>query len=143
MPLLSLALFISLDKVNNIVKILDIIPPIPFWAVSSPVYKVFDSEAPTFFNYAFIEKMLYFERFVVVGVTFHKHKGEMLWTRALKRIFGRTWSWLKLTYRENRVDPSVILYIQHVGKATNSLNDPKGANILLGQLLYHFDGGRN
>ena len=76
--------------------------------------------------------MLNFEGFVVVDVALHKYRGGLLWVGAVKRIFGWAWSWLKLSYRENRVDSPITWYVQFVGKATDSLDDSEGADILLG-----------
>lgn len=91
----------------------------------------------------FIEKVLYFKEFIVFDVIFHKDKREMLWMEALKRILGRARSWLKLSYRENRVDPPITQYIQLRSKATDSFDNPEGANVLLSQLFYHSNGGKN
>lgn len=143
MPLLNQAFFIGLDKVGNIVEVLDIIPSISFWAIPDPAYKVFDSEAPTFFDYAFIKKTLYFKGFVVVSITFHKCKKGILWTGVLKQILGQAWSWLKLSYKKNKMDLLVTQYIQLVGKATNSLNNLERANVLLDQLFYYSNKGKN
>ncbi len=62
---------------------------------------------------------------------------------ALKEILGQARSLLKLSYKENRVDPPVIRYIQLVGKTTDSFDNLEESDILLGQLLHHSDGERN
>ena len=41
------------------------------------------------------------------------------------------------------MDPLVIWYIQLVDKATDSLNNPKKADVLLGQFLGHPNGKKN
>lgn len=79
----------GLDQVGSIVKVLDNILFVSFWAVLGPTYKVFDSKALIFPDYAFIVMTVNFEGFVVVCVTLHKYRGELLRTRAAKRILGR------------------------------------------------------
>lgn len=78
MPSLNKVFFIGPDKVGGIIEIFDIVLPIPFWLVSSLAYKVFDSETPTFYDCIFIEKVLYFKRFIVIGVPFYKYRGRIL-----------------------------------------------------------------
>lgn len=132
MPSLSKAFFVGSDYVNGIVEVLDIIPSISLWAVAGPAHKVFNNKALTFFDYALIEKAINFEGFLAVGVIFHKHKRELLRAGPVKWILGRSWSWLKPSYREKKVDLLVAWYLQLVDKATNFLHNPKGANVLLG-----------
>ena len=88
-PSLRKAFFVGSDKVGGIVEILDIVPPIPFWAVPSPAHKVFDSEALTFLDCALIEKAINFEGLVAVGVTFHKYRRGLLRAGPVKWILGR------------------------------------------------------
>ena len=64
-------------------------------------------------------------------------------TKAPKRIIGRVWSWLKLSYRKNGVDSLVIWYFELVGKLIYPFNNLKGADVLLGQFLSYPDGGKN
>ena len=129
---LSKAFFVGSDKVGGIVEVFDIVPPIPFWAIPGPTHKVFDSEAFTFSDSALIEKAVNFEGLLAVGVTFYKYKGGLLRVEPVEGILGRGWGWLKLSHREDRVDPPVARYLQLVGKATDFLNDPEGADIQLG-----------
>lgn len=100
-----------MDKIGGIIKVLDIVPPIPFWAVPGPAYKVFDSEAFTLLDRALIEKAVNLEGLLAVGVTFYKYRGGLLRAGPLERILGRGWGWLKLSYRENRVDPLIVWYL--------------------------------
>lgn len=64
-------------------------------------------------------------------------------TKAPERILGRVRSWLKLSYRKNGVDSSVIRYFELVGKSTYPFDDLEGANVLLGQFLSYPDRERN
>ncbi len=121
-----------MDKVGGIVEVLDIVLPILFWAVPGPAHKVFDSEALTFFDRALIEKAVNFEGLLVVGVIFYKYGWGLLSVGPVEGILGRGWGWLKLSHRENRVDPLVVWYVQLVGKATDLFKDSEGADVLLG-----------
>lgn len=76
--------------------------------------------------------MVNFKELVAVGVTFQKYRRGLLRAGLIKCILERGWSWLKLSYKENKVDLPVAWYLQLVGKATNFLNNPEGANVLLG-----------
>ena len=77
------------NKVGSIVKVFDVLPSILFWTVLRPPYKVFDGQALTFPDCAFIEKAVNFEGLVFVSVTLHKHWGGLMRIRALERILGR------------------------------------------------------
>lgn len=66
-----------------------------------------------------------------------------MWTGAPERIFGRVWSWLKLSHRKNGVDSPVIRYFELVGKSTYPFDDLKRADLPLGQFLSYPDGGKN
>lgn len=89
MPSLSKAFFVGSDQVDGIVKILDIVPSISFWAVACLAHKVFDSKALTFFDCALIEKAVNFKGLVAVDVTFHKHRGGLMRAGPVKWILGR------------------------------------------------------
>lgn len=78
MPLLSKAFFIGSDQVDGIDKVLDIVPSISFLAIAGSAHKIFDSKALNFFDYVLIEKAVNLKELLVVGVTFRKHKQELL-----------------------------------------------------------------
>ena len=93
---LSKALFVGLDKVGGIVEVLNIVPPILFWAVPGPAHKVFNSETFIFSDCALIEKAVNFKGLLAVGVTFYKYRGGLLRPGPVEEILGRGWGWLKL-----------------------------------------------
>ncbi len=128
---MSQAFFVGSDKVGGVVEVLDIVPPIPLWAVPGPPDKIFDCEALTFFNRALIEKAVNLEGLLAVGVTFYEYRGGLLGAGPVEGILGRGRGWLKLSHRKNRVDPPVAWYIQLVGKATDLLKDQEWADVLL------------
>lgn len=78
MPLLSKAFFIGSDQVDGIDKVLDIIPSISFLAIAGLTHKRFDSKALNFFDYVLIEKAVNLKGLLVIGITFRKHKEELL-----------------------------------------------------------------
>lgn len=109
--LLSWAFFVGLDKVSGIVEVLDIIPSILFWTVPGPAHKIFDSEALTFLDRTLIKKAVNLEGLLVVNVTFYKYRGGLLRAGPVETILGQSWGWLKLSYRKNRVDLSIVWYL--------------------------------
>lgn len=60
------------NKFESIVKVFDVVLSIPFWTVLRPSYEVFNGQALTFSDCAFIEKAINLKGLVFVSVTFNK-----------------------------------------------------------------------
>lgn len=58
-------------------------------------------------------------------------------------MFGRSKSWLELSYLEHGVDPQVTWYIKLVSGAADSLLNLKGVNVLLCQFCSYFNKKKN
>lgn len=76
--MLSYVLLVYLNQLGDIVKVLDIIPPVPFGAVPGLLYKVLNGQALILCYYAFIKKAINLKRLVFVSVTIYKHQGGLL-----------------------------------------------------------------
>ena len=70
---LSKSLLIVTHKVGGIVKVLDVIPSIPFQPVSSPTNEILHCAALTFLYCSLVKQTVYFKEFGGVGVTVDKH----------------------------------------------------------------------
>lgn len=77
-----------MDKVEGIVKVLDIIPSIPFRVIPGPANEILNCAAPIFFHYLFIKQTVYFEGFGGVNVTVDKYGGEYLKTWGMEGIIS-------------------------------------------------------
>lgn len=91
MSLLSKSLLVVANKVGGIVKILDIVPFIPFKAVPGPAYEILNCVTSTFFYCLFVKQMVYLKGSGGVGVIVNKYGGGHIRTWAMKRIIG--WEW--------------------------------------------------
>ena len=120
---MSKAFFVGSDQVGGIVEVLNIVPPIPFWAIPGPAHEVLGGQAFTFFYLTSVVKAINFEGLVLVNVTFYKHGGGLLWTGAVEGILGRVRSWFELCHGENGVDPPVTRYLESVGQSTYPFDD--------------------
>ena len=78
MFLLSQGFFIVANKVVGIVKVLDIIPPIPFRFVLSPANEIFNPAALIFLYYLLVKETIYLKGFGDVDVIVNKHGGKHL-----------------------------------------------------------------
>lgn len=71
--LLSKGFLVVANKVRGIVKVFDVILSISFRSIPGPAYEVFNGQALTFLDCAFIKKAINFKGFVFVSVTLYKH----------------------------------------------------------------------
>ena len=142
-PSLSKGLLVVTHKVGGVVEILDVVPPIPLRAVSSPTNEVFYRAAFTFFHYLLVKQTVHFEGFDGIGVTVDGHGGWHVRAGAIEGIVGRGRCWLQLSHRENRMHSPIRGNIQLVRKSTYLLKYTKRADVLLGELLRNAGGGRD
>lgn len=62
-----------IDKVDNIIKVLNIVLPILLWAVTGLVSKTFNYMALTFFYSLVVKWAFYFKGFECISVTINKY----------------------------------------------------------------------
>ncbi len=129
---LSKASFVGSDQVGGIVEVLDIVPPIPFWAIPSSAHEILNGQAFTFSYCPLVKKSINLEGFALVSITFHKHGGGLLRTKIVEGILGRVRSRFELCHREDGVDSLVTQYLESVGQSTYPFDDLEGADVLLG-----------
>lgn len=70
--------FVVADKFGDVVKVLDIIPPISLGAIPSLLDKVLYNMASTFLNYLFIKKAVNLKGFNCVSIALNKNRRRML-----------------------------------------------------------------
>lgn len=140
---MSEGLLVVADKVGGIVKVLDVVPSIPFRSIPGPANEVFYRAAFTFFHYSLVKQMVYLEGFDGIGVTVDKHGGWHVRAGAMEEIVGRGRCWLQLSHQENRMHPPIQGNIQLVRKSTYFLKYTKRADVLLGELLRNAGRGRD
>ena len=140
---LSKGLFVVPDKVVRIVKVLDIIPLIPFRAIRGPANEIPNRAVPTFFHCLFVKQMVYFEGFGDVGITVDKNAGGNVRTWVMEGIIGWGWRWLQLCHQEYRMYSPIIWHIQLVCKSNYLFKHTEWADILLDEFFCNPDGGQD
>lgn len=86
--MLSKSLLVVMHKVGGVVKVFDVVPPIPLRAVSSPRNEILYRAAFTFLHYSPIKQTVYLKRLDGIDVTVDKHSGWHVRAGAMEKIIG-------------------------------------------------------
>lgn len=82
--LLSKGLLVVVNRVGGIVKVLDMVPSIPFRFIPGLANEIFNRTVITFFYFLFVKLTDYLKGFGGIGFTVEKHSGEHVKTRAME-----------------------------------------------------------
>lgn len=84
--MLSKDLLIVANKIDGIVKVLDVVSSIPFRSIPDLANEIFNHAALIFFHHLLVKQTVYFKRFDDVGITVYKHGGGHVRTGTIKKI---------------------------------------------------------
>lgn len=137
MFLLSQGFLIGIDNIGSIIKLLDVISPIIFKAVSSSINIIFKCMDFIFLYSLLVKEAVFFKKPKSISITINKENKQYIQVKTIEKILSQYRYRFKLSYKKYEVNFSVTGDIQPIYKITYLFLNLKSAYVLLCKLFYN------